>query len=304
MRNAIILSAALVMLTVPSWADTWDGGGADNHWNTDLNWTDDTKPTSSDSVTLSTDDVAELHGAAVSTSFTMSGNSTLDVYAGATYQKSGSSGFEIVGSGTTWAVLTQHGGIMNLYWDMRLGYHSTSGDDIHTSGRYIISGGSLIIPRGATAGVAYSGYRDDTCLGEFIVDGGDADLIDIHGFTVDDSTHSTGARSKLEFKFDGDTDPIQQIDVAGNVTLGGILKITDDAGTTPDGKYILIEYTGALTISADLDATQIPADWKVYYDVDSDGDGNNEVTVTVPEPATMALLCIGGLGVLVRRRKR
>ncbi len=129
---------------------------------------------------------------------------------------------------------------------------------------------------------------------------------------MDDSTYDstfnpsyTGPplRSKLEFQFDGDADPIQQIDVAGNLTLGGILKITDDTGPTPNGEYILIEYGGTLTQSPNLDE-QLPAGWIVNYGVDTNLDGKNEVTVTVPEPATLALLGLGGIGVLIRRRRK
>ena len=312
MKKAVVLLAVAAVVVFPvagAFAKSWDGGGTDNYWNTAENWDPDGVPTSSDSVSFSTDDVAELHGSAESSGFRMYRNSTLDVYTGAAYQQYGSGEAHLCGgSGLPtgpWSVITQHGGTMNFSWHLRLGYHSISGTNtIQSRGRYIISGGTLTVSRAITVGVAYGSYPDDTCLGEFIVVGGDADRISASGLVVDDSTYDSDdnpgysgppLRSKLEFQFDGDDDPIQQIDISGNVTLGGILKIT---GSAPAGTYTILTYGGDLTLSDNFDA-QLPAGWSIDYGTGS----NSAITVTVPEPATLVLLGLGGCLVLLRRKK-
>ena len=117
---------------------------------------------------------------------------------------------------------------------------------------------------------------------------------------------------------------IESLDVTGAVTLGGTLKIEIDGST---GLCDLLDVTSSLDITSgivDFDVLGVlssPAyifakynsltgsqfsdviDLPTGYIIDYNYQNSEQIAVVIPEPATVCLLGLGGLG-LLRRRKR
>jgi fibronectin-binding autotransporter adhesin len=95
------------------------------------------------------------------------------------------------------------------------------------------------------------------------------------------------------------------IDTVTDLTLDGTLNITELVsfmGVTGPEKWRLINYTGALTDSGLVIGTTpaLPSGRNFVIDTSVTG----QVNLLVPEPATMAFVTLGGLGLLARRRNR
>ena len=191
-------------------------------------------------------------------------------------------------SATDYRYISHTAGAIAISADLKIAYsHASAGDDYEGSGRYTISGGSL--STGTDVLLAPFGNGNDMGRGIFEVDGAGAT-----GISIGDD-YEQNARSTLAFVFGGGADPIQQIAVTDNVILNGTLDIT---GTADNGTYTIMTYGDTLTNG--LTTVNLPTGWSVAY-----GDGSDDsITVTVvPEPATMVLLGIGGIGMLIRRKR-
>ena len=174
----------------------------------------------------------------------------------------------------TGGALNMTGGDLDVGYIFYNGYGS--GDGYAT-----VSGGSLSI-KWYVAG-------NSTSVGHFTVDGAGADSITMTNYDDENDANS----GVLTFIFGGGSDPIQQIDISSTPNFGGtdlVIQGTADAGT-----YTILTHGTPLS---NFQSITVPTGWS--YSATSSG-----VTVTaIPEPATMVLLGIGGIGVLIRRRRR
>ena len=87
--------------------------------------------------------------------------------------------------------------------------------------------------------------------------------------------------------------------VTGNLILGGssILSIVDIDQLV--GSYTIATYTGTLTGTfAGGNNLPVPTWWVDY------GTGSNSAITMMPEPATLALLALGGLGMILSRKRK
>ena len=96
---------------------------------------------------------------------------------------------------------------------------------------------------------------------------------------------------------------------AGLTVNGGGVNLYQTGGTSPfalAGTYELMEYTGTLGGSpANLSILDPQAGFSYNFGTNTVG-GNTyvDVTLSVPEPSTAALFILGGVGGLLRRRRR
>ena len=96
-----------------------------------------------------------------------------------------------------------------------------------------------------------------------------------------------------------------RIDVDRTLQLDGIVNIADAGGLQP-GLYTLMRYnlTGGSFYNNGLALGTVPAGWEASYLVDPATTPGLVQAMMVPEPATVAMLALGGLGLVMRRRLR
>ncbi len=207
-------------------------------------------------------------------------------------------------TGTYRGLWTQTGGTVSASIEIGTAWGNAGGPTC--DGRYIIEGGSI----DTTSTMALGGESSNKIgKGLFKIMGTDPDLIQVGKYVQT-------PRSTLEIVLNGDGE-IELINVSGDAILSGILKVDASAYTGPPitinvltagGNLVYKEHTDTYNHDYDTGTDEI-----AYADLVLDADsifahyslGNDGKTlqVTIPEPATLALLTLGGLGVLIRRRK-
>lgn len=86
-----------------------------------------------------------------------------------------------------------------------------------------------------------------------------------------------------------------------NLTLSGDLNLSQLDGTSASGNYTLVAYSGALS-GTFASISGVPAGYSLDYGTGSDS--RILLVSSVPEPASLGLICLGGLLMAGRRRRR
>jgi len=300
MKNVTILLAVVAMLAVPAVAHEWDGGGGNMNWHTANNWDPNTVPSGPN-------DYAAIGAAATGTVLITTGNTAnpgsirMGFWTGSADMELQAGGaiapnywFAIgYGNGfsdSNFSTFAQTGGTV-LGGETGVFVGTDDGGSTIGRGRYTISGGSLGTATASSHLIIGRHPTTHNNIGQFIVDcsgaaGSGPDLIRV-------SSYAQNSVSKVEFKLDANGNA-RQIDLVHDVDLAGTLTLTGTRTSTDP--LVLMTYTGTLSTVFDTE----PTGWTIDYGTGS----NSQVTATIPEPATMCLLGIGGIGVLIRRKRR
>ena len=295
MRNVTILLAVVAVLALagPAWAGYDVFQVTSGNWNVAGNWSGGI-PTSQYNTQL----INNNRTATVATAATSPG----ELYVGHTHdgdliinadfaQSSGATKRFFIGhnAGTAAdpASVTQNSG------NVTFGYYTDIGEGSDAYGLYTISGGSL-----TAAGYLTRLANGSTAHGTFRVEGG------WHIDTTGDKAISIATlqmlndNATLEFDMENDSNPIQTINV-GAVTLDGNITVT---GSAPANTwYTLLSWTGTATDNA-FSVNLPDSNWS--WNSGSYATDKEIKVQYVPEPATMLLLTVGGIGVLIRRKRR
>ena len=108
----------------------------------------------------------------------------------------------------------------------------------------------------------------------------------------------------LNWSVDGDTVPYS-INAQGGLNITGLHLDVTATGTQTQSQYLIADYNGGSTFTLGTrfanvlyNGGTLPAGWSINYGTDV----TNEILLVVPEPAALALLVAGGLGLLLLRR--
>lgn len=325
MRNATIVLAvlAVVALGAPAYG-SWIGGQGvapddPNDWNTIANWSEGYVPTGAGgSATISNGGKAVI-SASVGT--------VGQVYLGS---NPNTSGHIEMGTGGIFGANNNHPWLTIGYWTDADDPISTfkmsggtftgvrtnvgnSGTGYGGRGEFEISGGTLAQAAGSITTHSGSTFR---------VIGSGATKVDMVGQSGSDITFTVNSGGTLNMQLDNGTSSegnpgITRIKVhntyitqyptlEGIATFesGSVLDMGWAAGATPtEGTYLLLVADvindNGLALKTGQDVAD-GGDWSIVW-----GTGSETLSVTyVPEPATLALLGLGGLGVLIRRKRR
>ena len=194
---------------------------------------------------------------------------------------------------------TQYGGTASLLYTLKIG---PSGSSERGNGTYTIHAGSIIQANAQynRVNLGGGGYTPSSNgIGRFIIMGTGPTEIKFNEYIQ-------GSRSILGIVLSaaGSVTPIQIIGTHadyGNANLEGTLELNDDAWTTKTAKVIPILTVGSgKTITNNLTFSDPDSNWSLG----KSGDGLTLQLEYVPEPATLVLLSLGGIGVLLRRKKQ
>lgn len=194
----------------------------------------------------------------------------------------GYAGSETASSGT----VTQSVGSVSVGTDLHIGYWGGTSTNV---GQYTISSGSLSV-------------SDYTLIGADTARNG---TLTVSGTTSSISLGSLYMNGTMEFILNDTTTGVTKVvgtTLNQNNTiqkLTGMISVNDlDRTNTLGDKIDILQLTNETTI--DYSSLSIDnSNWELT------SDGNTlQIEYVVPEPATMMLLGIGGIGVLIRRRRR
>lgn len=184
------------------------------------------------------------------------------------------------------------------------------GDSGGSDGSYTISGGTITYDT-TDGGLGQLIIGDRGGMGTLTVFGGGS-VIDMGSLHVGGREAGRGADGTLEFIINGiGVTPIQVNDVildpdgdSSTAALVVDLIGIGDGDLVPE--YLLVDNTGSDPVDGIFDSmpegTVVTLDTTAYYLTYMGGTGND--IMLVPEPATVALLGLGGLIAAVRRRRK
>lgn len=153
--------------------------------------------------------------------------------------------------------------------------------------------GAVAVQIGATLGGSGFISGGVTSTGGILAPGNSPGTLTVGGLTLDGT-------SVLSYELDANDQTIGSgindlIQVNGNLTLDGTFNLDAIIGGSQlaAGSYRLINYTGSLTDNTLDLGTGLPLGYT--YNIDTATSGQVNLVVIIPEPATLALLAMGGL---------
>lgn len=187
---------------------------------------------------------------------------------------------------------------------------------LNTKALTTLAGLALAVTSAHAATINIDGYVIATGAGVIVPSGApwsDATGMELNDNVTDPATTSNtvgwdyngGDRPLVTFDLGGvyDLNTIQVYSRTSNGTITSIDISTslDDSTYSAVTSYAYSAPSGTINVSPEADAryvrfTPISADWSMISEVDFDG-------TLVPEPSTTALLGLGGLALILRRRK-
>ncbi|MDF7823648.1 discoidin domain-containing protein [Pontiellaceae bacterium B12227] len=235
-----------------AYAESWDGGGADNEFSTALNWNNDVIPTNN---------TADINGAytversvdIVCTRTFVSGGATLNVTGGTHNDNlSGANKYNFIGSSSAGTV-NQSGGSYSIGHGLRVGGNNASSD-----AEYNLTGGTLAVYRGSSSAIEPTNPGGRPSLevggtagtGQFEITGGAFETrAGVHiGATGTFSVQGSAASSiGIGSNQDGDGLWLQKAGgtLKVGINIGGITKILIDEVDGDGGQQVTFE-AGAL----------------------------------------------------------
>lgn len=325
--NLVMASTFTLTLGGAAHAAVWIGGSG-NEYSTPANWDDGLAPTGGSTQNIDTAVTVERVVDSTAGRTFVSGGATLNV-TGGTHNDSqtGNSTRNFIGQGSAGTV-NQSGGSYSI------GHSLVIGGAAGGNGVYNLTAGDLIIFRGANAanlGGSYSLELGDNGEGSglFEISGGSFETrINVGiGETGVFSIVGSGA-SSIGIGSNGSLDGAWTQFAGGTLRVsmdgGGVTKVfvddidgggvsidfqagslVDIVGTAAAGTYVLLEAEAttfdASTIAGLSLSGATDSGWSLGFD---NVGGNGQVTATyvVPEPGSLALIGLGGLAILRRRR--
>ncbi|HUT35191.1 MAG TPA: PEP-CTERM sorting domain-containing protein, partial [Planctomycetota bacterium] len=186
-------------------------------------------------------------------------------------------------------------------------------DDLTNNGEIRVSGGTSAVYFGCVDGAGiFTGTGTNYFEGD-LCPGTSPGILSFEGDVVFAATNHL----IMELAgFDADTG-YDQVNILGNLTLGGELELIVDRAfrdlIQPDDTFILMtagtlsgEFSNVAP-GATLQSADLLSEFTVYYGPASPYGAEFVVlgnAAAIPEPATLTLLALGGLGLLRRRRRR
>ncbi|MGJ8655440.1 MAG: PEP-CTERM sorting domain-containing protein [Akkermansiaceae bacterium] len=318
-----------VLVASNAQAALWDGGGADTEYSTALNWDDDLAPAAGTTATINGLFTVDRTVDSNSNRINVEGGATLNITAGNhSDSASGNTTRNYIGNGSTGTVNVS--GASTVY---NVGHIVVVGNGAAGNGTITQTDGSFAASRGGNSfmGIAggssmevgvggatglyeISGGSFTSRIGVGVGGGGTFSVVGSNASTIGigsngslDGSWNQASGGTLKLGLDAGGSTLILVDVttgtgvgAGNVTFesGSILDLYDAGGAVTNVWQTVMSWEGALTDNGlALSSAATSAGWEKQVV------GSDLQVRLVPEPSSTALLGLGGLAFMLRRRK-